>query len=251
MSRSISVAYELRGTQMYEQFNQAIKVIGKMEEKHTHPLLVRLKQMLMTSIEQKQPVYEDLKKAHSFLGQLTDILYGKRQKIPQQKQLVRLSQKHRINHTAQQIEQQVEQLITDFKQSNKERSTLCRKFIRSFEITFHNWKANLFTCYEHPFIPNDNNELESNHNKVKRAIRKITGHKSTAQPLLVYGEEFVLCQEFYDKPLSDFYQALTEVDFNKVALRNQHLKQEQKKRGLKTKVVNKTEEVLEKAFDDW
>ena len=33
MSRSISVEYELRGTQMYEQFNQAIKAIKKMEKK--------------------------------------------------------------------------------------------------------------------------------------------------------------------------------------------------------------------------
>lgn len=251
INRSISVEYKLRGTQMYEQFSQAAKTIKKMEKKHKHPLLNRLKEMLMDSIKDKQSTYEDLKKAHCFLGQLTDILYGKKQKTDQQKQLVRLSEEHRSKHTVEQIEQKTNQLIEDFKQNNKKRSTLCRKIIRNFESTYENWKPNIFTCYEHDIIPNDNNSLESNHNKVKRAIRKTTGNKSTAQALLVYGEEFISCQSFFDKPAEDFLLALSEVDFELVSKRQKLLREEQKKRGLKIKVVNRTQEVLKKVYDDW
>ena len=42
----------------------------------------------MDSIEQKQSTYEDLKKAQHFLGELTDLLYGEQQEIPEQKQFV-------------------------------------------------------------------------------------------------------------------------------------------------------------------
>ena len=251
ISRSISVEYELRGLRMYEQFSQAIKTIKKMEQKHSHPLLSRLKEMLMDSLKEHKSTYQDLKIAHGFLGQLTDILYGKKQKIPKQKQLVRLSEQHRKKHTAQQIEQKIDQLIQDFKQNNKKRSTLCRKFIRNFETVYKNWKPNIFTCYEHDIIPNDNNELETNHNVVKRSIRKITGNKSTAKPLLIYGEEFVLSQSFFDKLPQDFLFALSEVDFEGVAKRQKQLREEQKKRGLKTRVVNQTKKVLKNAYDDW
>lgn len=236
---------------MYEQFSLAIKTIKKMEKKHSHPLLSRLKEMLVDSIKDKQSTYEDLKKANSFLGQLTDILYGEKQKIPKQKQLVRLSEQHRKQHTAVDIEQKIDHLIVDFKENNKKRSTLCREISRNFETVYKNWKPNIFTCYEHDFIPNDNNSLESNHNKIKRAIRKITGNKSTAQALLVYGEEFVLSQSFFDKSPEDFLVALSEVDFELVAKRQKQLRVEQKKRGLKTKAVNQTIIVLKKAYDNW
>ena len=236
---------------MYEQFSCAIKTIKKMEKKHNHPLLSRLKQMLEDSIKAHKSTYQDLKQAHDFLGQLTDILYGKKQKIPKQKQLVRLSEQNRKNHTAEEIEQKIDQLIADFKQNNKKRSTLCRKIIRNFETVYKNWKPNIFTCYEHDFIPNDNNELETNHNKVKRALRKITGNKSTAKALLIYGEEFVLSQSFFDKPPEDFHFALSEVDFEAVSEKQKQLREKQKKRGLKTKAVNQTKKVLKNVYDDW
>jgi len=251
ISRSISVAYKLRGIQMYEQFEAAIKTIQKMEKKQPHPLLVRLKVMLISSIEGKQSTYTDLKKAHCFLGQLTDILYGKLQQIHNQIQLIRLSEVHRKESSAEQLQQQVEQLIADFQENNKRRSPLCRKISRNFETTYANWKSNIFTCYQYDFIPNDNNSLESNHNKVKRTIRKITGNKSTAHSLLVYGEEFVICQAFYDKPRDAFFSALTEVNFEQVDKRQKQLKIEQQKRGLKIKVVNQTKMILNKAYHDW
>lgn len=230
--------YELRGVEMYEQFELAIKMIKKMEKKQSHPLLNRLKEMLVDSIKTKKSTYQDLKKANWFLGQLTDILYGAKQKIAEQKQLIRLSEQHRKEHTGVQIEQQIDQLIVDFKEDNKKRSTLCREIILNFETVYKNWKPNIFTCYEHDFIPNDNNSLESNHNKIKRVLRKITGNKSTAQPLLVYGEEFVLAQSFFDKSPEEFLFALTKVDFEVVSKKQKELKIEQKKRGLKTKAVN-------------
>jgi len=217
ISRSISIEYELRGVEMYEQFRLAIKTIKRMEKKQSHPLLSRLKEMLVDSIKLKKSTYEDLKKANSFLG----------------------------------IERQVDQLIVDFKEDNKKRSTLCREIILNFETVYKNWKPNIFTCYEHDFIPNDNNSLESNHNKIKRVLRKITGNKSTAQPLLVYGEEFVLAQSFFDKSPEEFLFALSEVDFELVAKKQKQLKVEQKKRGLKTKAVNQTKKLLKEAFDNW
>ena len=251
ISRSISVTYELRGVRMYEQFTQAIETIKKMEQKRVHPLLSRLKEMFLQSIQAHQSTYEDLKKAHCFLEELTDILYGKKQEIPGQKQWVRLSSKHRKEQTASQVEQNIDQLIADFKQDNKKRSTLCREFILNFETTYKNWKPNIFTCYDHDFIPNDNNDLESNHNKVKRVIRKTTGHKSTAQALKMYGEELIYCQVFFDEPPEEFLTALADVNFNKVKLRQKELKLKQQKRGLKIRVINQTEKVLEKVLNDW
>jgi len=251
ISRSISVEYGLRGVDMYEQFGLAIKMIKKMEKKQSHPLLSRLKEMFVHSIKAEKSTYEDLKKANHFLGQLTDILYGKKQKIAEQKQLIRLSEQHRKEHTAIDIERQIDQLIVDFKENNKKRSTLCREIILNFETVYKNWKPNIFTCYEYDFIPNDNNSLESNHNKVKRVLRKITGNKSTAQPLLVYGEEFVLSQSFFDKAPEAFLLALTQVDFDVVSKKQKELKVQQKKRGLRTKAVNQTKKLLEEVFNDW
>jgi len=251
MSRSISVSYELRGVEMYEQFSHAVKMIKKMEKKGTHPLLSRLKEMYQSSLVGKKKTYQDLKKAHLFLAQLTDIFYGKKQKVPKRKQYIRFSEQHRKDHTAAEIQQQVEQLIVSFKEDTKKRSTLCRTFIRNFESTYKNWKSNLFTCYEYDFLPNDNNALESNHNKVKRRLRKITGQKSTARSLLIYGEEFVLSQVFFDKSLEDFLDALSQTNFDIIETMQQQLKKQQKKRGMKIRVVNQTKKMLKKVYDDW
>jgi len=236
---------------MYEQFSQAIQLIEKMEKKQKHPLLSRLKEMFTQSLSPHQSTYEDLKKAHEFLGQLTDILYGEQQEVLQEKKEVRPGEAYRKNHTAEQIEKQVAELIVDFKQRNKTRSTLCRKIIRNFETTYANWKPNIFTCYENDFIPNDNNSLESNHNKVKRAIRKTTGNKSSAKALLIYGEEYVLSQSFFDKTAADFLEALSQVDFGIVAKKQNQLKKEQKKRGFKNRIVNQTKTVLNQVYNDW
>jgi len=249
--RSISVNYELRGVQMYEQFTDAVKIIKKMEKKGTHPLLSRLKEMYQNSVAGKKDTYQDLKKAHLFLEQLTDILYGKKQKHPKQNQTIRFSEQHRKDHTAAQIQQQVEQLILSFKEDTKKRSTLCRTFIKNFETVYENWKSNLFTCYEYDFLPNDNNALESNHNKVKRRIRKITGYKSTARALLIYGEELIWSQAFFDKESEDFLEALSQTDFEVVANKQQKLKEQQRKRGMKIRIINQTKEMLKKAYNDW
>lgn len=251
MSRSISVTYELRGIQMYEQFQQALDMIKVMEKKHKHPLLSRLKKMFSDSVSTRRSTYEDLQKAHDFVGQLTDILYGEKQKSKRQKECIRKSEEHRQQYTVSQIKQQVEQLIDDFEQNNKERSPLCRKFIRHFQTTYENWNEHIFTCYEYDFIPNDNNALESYHNVVKRAIRKTTGHKRTSRFLLVHGEDFILSQAFHDKSTDDFLHELARVDFECVTKRQQQLKAQQKKRGLKIIAVKHTEKLLQKAYDNW
>ena len=251
ISRSISVNYELRGVQMYEQFTDAVKMIKKMEKKETHPLLSRLKEMFQSSLADKKETYQDLKKAHLFLAQLTDILYGKKQKKTQDKQHNRFSEQHRKDHTAAQIQQQVEQLIVCFKEDTKKCSTLCRTFIKNFESTYENWQSNIFTCYEYDFLPNDNNALESNHNKIKRRLRKITGQKSTARALLIYGEEIVLSQALFDKSSEEFLEALSQTDFDIIATMQQQLREQQKKRGMKIRVVTQTKEMLKKAYNNW
>jgi len=238
MNRSISVTYELRGMEMYEQFQQTIDTIDKMEKKHKHPLLSRLKKMLIHSISEQQSTYEDLGEAHGFLSQLTDILYGEKQKAKRKKDCIRQSEQHRQQYSASQIKQQVEQLIEEFHQNNKERSPLCRKSIRHFQTTYDNWNEHIFTCYDYDFIPNDNNALESNHSIIKRAIRKTTGRKTTGRFLLVHGEEFVLCQTFHDKSTHDFLDELAQVDFKRVAKRQQQLRVQQKKR-------------VQKIYDNW
>jgi len=251
MSRSISVTYELRGIIMYEQFRQAIETIKKMEQKRSHPLLTRLKEMFIESIQGQQSTFDDLTKAHRFLGQLTAILYGEKQEIVSQKKEMRLSAAHRKEQTTSQVEQNIDQLIADFKDNNKKRSTLCRAFILNFENTYKNWKPNIFTCYDHDFIPNDNNALESNHNKVKRVIRKTTGHKSTAKALLIYGEELIYCQAYFDKLPDDFLSALSDVDFEVVRVKQQEHQQKQRIRGARIRVVNQTKKVLKEALNDW
>ena len=135
ISRSMSATYELRGVAIYEQFTQAIETIKKMDKKQPHALLSRLKEMLENSLEDWESTYSDLKKAQSFLGQLTDNLYGEKHKDPITKQKLRQSVEYRKTHRHTQIKQQLEQLIVNFKNENKTVSTLCRKFIQHFEST--------------------------------------------------------------------------------------------------------------------
>lgn len=243
--------YELRALSMYEQFIEALATIKKMEKIKPHPILKRLRIMFEKSIEGCASLYRDTKVAAEVLTQLTDLLYGKRTKDKETKAITRSSVLYRQQNKASFVKDAIENLIDIYKEKTKHSSTLCRQINHHFENSFNLWKQHIFTCYEYPFIPNDNNALEANHNILKRAIRKITGRKSTRQALLIYGEELLFCHTFFDKPVDDFFSAITNVNFESVLIRNKQLKEQQYIRGKKRYLLKRNNNVLKTVICKW
>ena len=236
---------------MYEQFSSAIETIEKMQQIQPHPLLKRLAKLLAGSLEAWHGAYPDLKIGQRFLEQLAGCLYGPKQQMPEDKKPLRHAKDYREKHTAAEVKQKAEQLLAEFQNQHKAVSPLARSFVRHFNNTYDNWKANLFTCYDYGFIPNDNNALEASHNQLKRAIRRATGHKSSAKPLVAQGEQLIFCKPYFSQQPQQFLNALQQVDFNKVNRRRKKLLDKQRQRGRQIRIIYHTEKALGEALNEW
>ena len=87
------------------------------------------------------------------------------------------------------LKKKVEILLNQSHEQYKSHSTEMRDYLRHFNHTHQGWASNLYTCYDFPQIPNDNNGLELSHSQVKKQRRRVTGQKSTAKYLRIHGEQ--------------------------------------------------------------
>lgn len=143
-----------------EEIAEAIPVL---RAKKDHEALAILEESLNNSIKGLQIDYEALKQGQSILNQLTDLLYG----IKEEKSN-RNTQVYKEQMQAGEVKQQIEELLEQSHQQYKTHSSQMREYLKHFQNTYKNWSVNLFTCYDYPNIPNDNNRLELSHSQMKK-----------------------------------------------------------------------------------
>jgi len=220
--------HRLKGIELYESMQQISDLIPVLREKKDHLVLQELENNLQASIAGLTTNYQALKQGKSILDDLTDILYGiKDDKGNRNTEIY----KSLVN--AEQIQQQVTQLLKQSHEKYKQHSSEMRGYLRHFQNTYLNWSPNLFTCYEYPAIPNDNNRLELSHSQMKKQYRRITGQQSTAKYLKIHGEQAAFTLHFGQQTncqqvLMDIIRKTDNLQFEK---EKRKLKQKSKERG--------------------
>jgi len=189
-----------------------------------HEVLRQLDKQLNNSLADLRIDYEALQQGQVILGQLADLLYGAKNEKG-----IRLTQEHKEKSSPKKVKKQVTTLLQKSHKKYKQHSPKMREYLRHFQTTYDNWKENLFTCYEHPYLPNDNNRLELSHSQMKKQYRRITGQKSTAKYLKIHGEQaaFLLSYAYANNSEQDLIDIITSID-------QQQLKEQKKEQLLKS-----------------
>lgn len=180
----MSHKHRFKGVELYETMSQIKDLISALRVVKDQEVLEQLENSLTNSLAGLQTTYEALKRGQIILAQLSDLLYGAKDKKG-----VRPTQDYKDKTDSQKIRQQVEDLLEQAHQKHKKHSTEMRGYLRHFQNTYQNWNTYLFTCYDYPKIPNDNNRLELSHSQMKKQYRRITGQKCTAKYLKIHGEQ--------------------------------------------------------------
>lgn len=223
MSRSLAHKHRLKGIELYESMQQISEITPVLRAKKDHKALQELENNLKTSLEGLTTKYQALKQGKSVLDDLTDILYGVKDDKGN-----RNTQAYKCLVNAEQIQQQVEQLLKQSHEKYKQHSSEMRGYLRHFQNTYLNWSPNLFTCYDYPLIPNDNNRLELSHSQMKKEHRRITGQQSTAKYLKIHGEQAAFTLHFGQQ--TNCRQVIIDI-----IRKTDHLQFEKEKRKLKQK----------------
>lgn len=189
-----------------------------------HEILKELEKSLTNSTSGLQTEYEALKQGQVILAELTDLLYGQKDEKGN-----RATQVYKEQLNSQDVKQQVEALLDSSHELYKTHSSEMRGYLRHFKNTHERWSANLYTCYDFPKIPNDNNSLELSHSQIKKQYRRITGKKSTAQYLRNHGEQaaYILAYAQSNNSAEQFEDLLRNVD-------NEELQKQKKQQQIKS-----------------
>ena len=227
-SRSLAHKYRLKGTELYESMNEIADAIPILRAKKDHEVLETIQKNLNKSISGLQIDYEALKQGQDLLHQLTDLLYG-----PTDDKSNRNTQAYKEQKQAKEVKQQVEQLLEQSEEQDKTHSCQMEDYLKHFQNTYQNWSPNLFTCYDYPDIPNDNNRLELSHSQIKKERRRTTGQQSTAKYLKLHGEQAAFTLNFgqgvdCQQAIIDLIQQTDAEQFKKEKLKQ---KQKSKERG--------------------
>jgi len=169
---------------LYESLNLIQQNIAKMRTYEDDEILKELENKLFNSTKGLQTEYEALTQGQAILRELTDLLYGQKDEKGN-----RLTQVHKEQTDSQSVKEQVETLLNNSHEQFKTHSSEMRAYLKHFEDTHQRWATNLYTCYDFPKIPNDNNRLELSHSQMKKQYRRMTGKSSTAQYLRNHGEQ--------------------------------------------------------------
>ncbi len=214
----MSHKYRFKGVELYESMEQILELTNLLRQSKDHCVLEQLQKSLSNSLAELQITYQALKQGQIILNQLTDLLYG----VKNEKN-IRLTQQHKEQFTAQQIQQQVEILLCQSQQKYKSHSSQMRGYLRHFQLIYDNWKMRLFTCYEYSYLPNDNNRMELSHSQIKKQYRRITGQKSTAKYLKIHGEQapFLLAYTYSNNSEQDLIELIRNTDQQKLKQQKQ------------------------------
>jgi len=171
----MSHKHRLKGVELYESISQIAELVAMLRTIKDHEILEQLQENLSNSLAGLQTDYEALNQGQLILTQLTDLLYGHKDDKG-----IRHTQIYKEQSDGQKIKQEIEVLLEQSHQQYKKHSTQMRGYLRHFQLTYQNWKTYLFTCYDYPDIPNDNNRLELSHSQMKKQYRRITGYANNA-----------------------------------------------------------------------
>lgn len=233
-SRSLSHKHRLKGVELYESMAQIADCIPSLRAEKDHSVLEELQIKLENSIAGLKTDYEALKQGKNVLDQLTDVLYGAKDEKGN-----RNTKDYKIEATGSEVEQEVGQVIEQSFEQYKTHSSQMRKYLLNFQNTYQNWKLNLFTCYDYPDIPNDNNRLELSHSQMKKQHRRITGQQSTAKYLKIHGEQAAFTLNFSQGVNTQqvLEQVIRQTDYKqfKEQKRKQQLKSKERGRMTTTK----------------
>lgn len=243
---SLSDKHQFKGIRLYEHSAKLAKAIENLQVLSANKILKNLGRLLSNSIEGLAQRYEDLKISAQLMERLTDILYG-----PKAGKAGRNTQAYKEKMTGQEVKQELLQTIEQFKEQHKTRSTFIRQVVKHLEKTVANWETYLYTCYDHPQLPNDNNALEVSHSHLKAHHRRMTGKRNADKFLLRHGEQAVFCLAHQQTPMEDLIELLRRADFDQYQQDHKIEKEKSKRRGLKMKYIRNPDVLIEWALDEW
>ena len=236
---------------MYQTVQHTVGHIQKMRNKRDHPVLKDLQDLLQNSIAAHQATYEPIKIVQAFLSRMTDILYGPKVQLKPKSKPERDTSAYKIRSCPAEVQQKFEEHMTDFEQKYKTHSPICREFIRHIKNTYGNWKNHLYTCYEHPLLPNDNNDLERFNSSLKSLHRRMTGKKNSRKFLLKYGEQAIFCVAYTNVADEKFIELFEHLDFEMVREKEKQHDNQATRRGKRMRILKNVEHYLETTLDHW
>lgn len=213
-----------------------------------HEVLDQLEKGLSNSLTGLDTSYEALKHGQAILSEVSDILYGTKEEKGN-----RDTAAHKRQTTSAQVEQELKQLIESTHQAHKTHSSEMRDYLRHFGNTFDRWKTHLFTCYDHPEMPNDNNRLELSHSQMKKQRRRITGQSSTAKFLKNWGEQAAFALELsYETNVSEILtDILRQTNYELLKKEKQQQQKKSKRRGMNITTKKNLAKSLQQIKDSW
>lgn len=240
LSTSLSHKHRFKGLEVYDSLNTIKASISVLRKNKDHKILKKIEIKLEACFSNLEIKYQALNQGKLILNQLTDLLYGVKDDKAK-----RETESYKKSKSSKKVKEEVELLLVESHQSYKKHSTEMRGYLRHFEKTYQDWKANLFTCYDYPEIPNDNNRLELSHSQMKKQYRRITGQKSTAKYLKNHGEQaaFILDYTSNGGSKEDLLELLRQTDAVEIRNQKKRAKLKSQSRGRNTanrKTLNKT-----------
>ena len=245
---SLSDKHRLKGIELYESMNQIKQSVSQMRAHKDHKVLKNLESSLTKSTEGLQIEYEALKQGQAVLANLADILYGQKDEKGN-----RPTQAHKEQTNSGSVEKKVEILLNQSHEQYKSHSTEMRDYLRHFNHTHQGWASNLYTCYDFPQIPNDNNGLELSHSQVKKQRRRVTGQKSTAKYLRIHGEQaaYTLAYSQCNNSPQELAELLRSTDYEELQKQKKRQQLKSNSRGKNMATKKKLDKTLKKTTENW
>ena len=241
--------YRLLGLKLYSDIQEELDAVCIMREKRDHPILEELETLMRHGLEDYTEISCDIRKAQTWIEDITDILLGKKDKKGE-----RDTEKHKQESSSQQIEDllatYVRNLVKDKELNSQKYTPFLQEIILHIYKTFINWRTYLFTCYDVPILTNVNNDLELSHSRLKRKHRRITGLKNSGQFLNLHGEQASFCFEL-DLKEAEVKDLLLSLDFGKAKQRLNEEKQKSRKRGQRFRGLQDIKVALKQVQDGW
>ena len=213
-----------------------------------HEVLKVLESSLTNSTVGLQIEYEALKQGQEFLADLTDLLYGQKDEKGN-----RPTQTYKEQTNSGSVQKKVEILLNQSHEQYKSHSTEMRGYLRHFSKTHQDWASNLYTCYDFPKIPNDNNGLELSHSQMKKQRRRVTGQKSTAKYLRIHGEQaaYTLAYSQCNNSPQELAELLRSTDYEELQKQKKRQQLKSNSRGKNMATKKKLDKTLKKTTENW
>jgi len=244
----MSHKHRFKGVELYETMHQINEIIPALRKIKDHEVLVQIELNLTNSLAGLQTAYEALKQGQLILAQLTDLLYGTKDEKG-----IRSTQAYKEETTSHKVKQQIEQLLEQAHQQFKKHSSQMRGYLRHFQNTYQNWNPYLFTCYDYPMIPNDNNRLELSHSQMKRQYRRITGQKCTAKYLKIHGEQaaFLLAYSYANNSHEELIKLMQQTNIQLMKQQQKRQLSKSQARGQNFATKGRLDKTLQEIKEHW